>query len=839
MLLDLFYHLSNEDPKVRGTAIYKLTSTLEQLSSSSVGICGHEDLDYCLKRLLKGLQSSNGFARQGFGAALTQLLGILHSRSHQIKLMDIVNLLNFKRSNGFEYRDLLMGKVYGYAAICESTIFDKEGSIIYTEEDLKVLITNFLGMYNEKTYLKPLVCQIVECFSSKNPSIISHFTETAESVNDPILSVFISKSFTLENIPIYIRSSSKFAPVLHPVYMLMLSNSKSNLKDVWNEIYKGLNSDNRNRFLLLKLFNMVIDLDEKYQIILLDDKIYALMSKVMSSQSKSLKSICSIICENLKTKSTAIPQIALLLCNFTNLRSYATLTGLDDSQMQEFVKSDKKCLLLKYLIKSKKLDVFESMYTLANLNNQEILILLKAIVDLNEIHKIKFLRFMMRQFEFKHFELINTLLEKKHLAPAASLMAYCLIEKFEILEIDEQIESDLLKVCQFESLGENTPYDVLIDIYLTFLNANSVVIRSVLQLGIKDLTKEISLKGIEMICQVLSNEHTADVEDDEDSLSDAMSISSDAESDAEMSDSSSVDYSSNGEDMEDMVKEAVDMVSDVSSVTSEQMFKIDKHFENMFKLKRQEKEDHLNSIYFLGRVLEIFEGIVHAQMLDLKSFMAFYDFRKKLTKQGILSEKADKIASYMLNKIQGHVFEVINVDLEDVKAVLKTINLSGNLKVYDTILIHMTWCNVDCKAIIKEKCHKYLLNHSLKDLKGLDILFKELIFEVNDSNLTQILSSNTIDAETSIKLFDKLFILEGKMSSLRSKLKPILNCWRGLKKANQIESIQSEIIRIVNDRVELVKKEKQQVGAIKGILYSIVEATGIQKSELPILTKSK
>ena len=857
MLLDLFYHLSNEDPNIRGSAAYKLTSTLEQLPMASVGVTGHEDLDYCLKRLLKGLQSNRDKARQGFGMALTELLNILNERSFPIELSTIVNLMEFENCKGHEYRDLLMGKIFGYAAICESTIFDKKGSISYSDEDLKSIYEVLLSMYDKKSYFKPLVSTIVCMFVKKNGSLTPHFVANLPATMEPALSVMISQKIDFSDISIYLHGTTSIAPVLHPVYFFIIQNCPSaQLNEVWSTFEQFLNVDNRKRFLLLKLFNIIIEhFDSKYLSILQDDKIYLLMNKVMSSQSKSLQSITELILSNLKEHCSTIPQIALLMCNFNQLRPYASLESLNESQMSNFIQNDFKVLLLKHLLKSKQYDAFQTYYKQATLDKSDVLTLLKSVMDCPEQITFNLLQFIFKSLDFEHQTLLQSLLSDHKYAPAACLMTCFVITYFELVEIDSDVSSDILKACHFQQMDDNVnSYDVLTDIYIQFMSASSAVVRHLLNLGLKDLTKSMSAVGISMICDLLErpadnmDEDIEEEDDEEEDLTDAMSISTYSEGESQESDdscSSSVDYESDGQDFEEMVKTAMNQVNnsddDTDSVNSEQMFKIDKHFEAMFKLKKEAKNTNVNNQHFQSRVLDILESWIKAHNepeLVFKAFLTMYNIRKNGTKESLLSTKCDKIVQYMNNNSMESLKLTKTDDLEMIKEMLTKINLNGNMRVYDAILIQFTYQLDGCTAIIQEKCQKYLKESSLKEIKGLEHVFKDLILTVNGSNMTQILNATSVDAATCVQIFKKVFELDGKMSKLRSQLKPILASLRKLKKVNLLKNdTLEEIVRVINSKTEDMIKEKQQIGALKGIIYSIVEATGIDKKEIVILTK--
>ena len=71
-MLELFWKLSSTEKEVRICAVKDLMAILTEKQNDNN--TSHDDLDYCLKRLVRGLSSSRDCARQGFSLALIQVL---------------------------------------------------------------------------------------------------------------------------------------------------------------------------------------------------------------------------------------------------------------------------------------------------------------------------------------------------------------------------------------------------------------------------------------------------------------------------------------------------------------------------------------------------------------------------------------------------------------------------------------------------------------------------------------------------------------------------------------------------------------------------------------------
>jgi DNA polymerase phi len=125
-LLDMFYRLVDADAAARQQAATSLVEFLQAAQAAHEARSGNNagsqcpDLQYSLKRLLRGLASPRDCARQGFGATLAALLSsfpaavIGLSELHELLLASTKVQGSMK---GKEERDFLFGRVFGFMAI--------------------------------------------------------------------------------------------------------------------------------------------------------------------------------------------------------------------------------------------------------------------------------------------------------------------------------------------------------------------------------------------------------------------------------------------------------------------------------------------------------------------------------------------------------------------------------------------------------------------------------------------------------------------------------------------------------------------------------------------------
>uniref|UniRef100_K3WSV6 Uncharacterized protein n=1 Tax=Globisporangium ultimum (strain ATCC 200006 / CBS 805.95 / DAOM BR144) TaxID=431595 RepID=K3WSV6_GLOUD len=118
--LKLFWNLAESDVAVRSSAAAQIIAHLQQKQSSEDATF-EDDLQYTLKRLVRGLASSRDAARQGFSTALAGLLETFPS----IKLQEVQDLLReamevHSSMKGMEQREHMFGRLFGLLAVQRS-----------------------------------------------------------------------------------------------------------------------------------------------------------------------------------------------------------------------------------------------------------------------------------------------------------------------------------------------------------------------------------------------------------------------------------------------------------------------------------------------------------------------------------------------------------------------------------------------------------------------------------------------------------------------------------------------------------------------------------------------
>ena len=122
-LLSFFWDLASVEADKRVTAAVSLISVLQQAQSeaATAGVAC-TDLAYAIRRLVRGLASPRDGARQGFGAALVELLVTFPK---EVALESVLTLMEESMQlqgsmKGPEERDMLFGRVFTCAAVIRS-----------------------------------------------------------------------------------------------------------------------------------------------------------------------------------------------------------------------------------------------------------------------------------------------------------------------------------------------------------------------------------------------------------------------------------------------------------------------------------------------------------------------------------------------------------------------------------------------------------------------------------------------------------------------------------------------------------------------------------------------
>ncbi|KAJ3108275.1 DNA-directed DNA polymerase [Phlyctochytrium planicorne] len=158
-MLDHYWNLASLDQSIRLDAAQSLCSELKNRSEIPLNADGDvednelpEDLAYGLKRLIRGLPSSRGGARQGFAIALTELLQSIP----EIPISYVLDLLEqstvvTKSMKGQEQKDLYFGKLFGLRAICLSGCIVRESC---SDDDLSRIFATIFTCYHAKSFLR-------------------------------------------------------------------------------------------------------------------------------------------------------------------------------------------------------------------------------------------------------------------------------------------------------------------------------------------------------------------------------------------------------------------------------------------------------------------------------------------------------------------------------------------------------------------------------------------------------------------------------------------------------------------------------------------------------------
>eukprot|EP01134_Creolimax_fragrantissima_P002139 CFRG2139T1 len=190
-VLSFFWDLASVDNNSRVVSAHGLINALSDaqaaIEGSDVVVCG--ELDYCVKRLVRGVASSRLAARQGFVVALTEVL----MSFPVIKISDVMKQMDVSLAvsggmKGQESRDNMFGQVFGYSALLRS------GRC--SSEEVQRIVELIMSLSTQKTYLKPACAYIIVSAIKESPSK-SHF----ETVILPkLLPAFAQEKWSVETL---------------------------------------------------------------------------------------------------------------------------------------------------------------------------------------------------------------------------------------------------------------------------------------------------------------------------------------------------------------------------------------------------------------------------------------------------------------------------------------------------------------------------------------------------------------------------------------------------------------------------------------------------------------
>eukprot|EP01041_Mallomonas_annulata_P007333 gene7333-14962_t len=164
-----FWDLASEDSLNRQDATKNIIFHLENSTkcNETKKICA--DIDYALKRLVRGLSSSRESARQGFAVCLCQVLRTFEQIDLIAVMGDIDEATKVSGSmKGSEERELIFGKLFGYLSIIRSNRLINNQSAIEKVRDI------LLELLYGKPWIKESVIEaILSLIDTLSPSDFS------------------------------------------------------------------------------------------------------------------------------------------------------------------------------------------------------------------------------------------------------------------------------------------------------------------------------------------------------------------------------------------------------------------------------------------------------------------------------------------------------------------------------------------------------------------------------------------------------------------------------------------------------------------------------------------
>ena len=186
--LKYFWSLAEDNASSRTTATDAILKHLLQ-SSSSPELQENEDLDYAVKRLVKGLCSSRSSARLGFSTCLTCLLqSIPQARlplSEVLKLSDESTRMSGS-IKGIDERELMFGKLFCYLSIIQSGRLQLSSPSSSENQGLDIL-DRIIELHNMRGWIKEVTVESMLLFTySHCASPSSILTKLEPLLADPV-----------------------------------------------------------------------------------------------------------------------------------------------------------------------------------------------------------------------------------------------------------------------------------------------------------------------------------------------------------------------------------------------------------------------------------------------------------------------------------------------------------------------------------------------------------------------------------------------------------------------------------------------------------------------------
>ena len=136
---------------------------------SDLDVLCHSDVAYALNRLSKGLASSRQGARQGFATALCELLKTVIPFLPPFLAISLVRQFSELSGNmkGFEERDMIFGRVFGYTAIVRAG--SMQGQLV-AANDFKIMIADLTLFAKKKPYVRECSFNLVHMLLKQLPT---------------------------------------------------------------------------------------------------------------------------------------------------------------------------------------------------------------------------------------------------------------------------------------------------------------------------------------------------------------------------------------------------------------------------------------------------------------------------------------------------------------------------------------------------------------------------------------------------------------------------------------------------------------------------------------------
>ena len=175
--MNWFWDLASDDGAIRAHAAEMILKFV-QLAQSNHGkkdeLCA--DLDYSVKRLVRGLSSSRQSARQGFAACLSAVL----THFELVRTKDIIDLIEKTTQTntamkGSEERDLFFGKLFGFMTLARAHRFQAHPSLAVEA------INSLLAVYERKPWSREVIAEAILSLLSEikdNSSVVRSVLDT-------------------------------------------------------------------------------------------------------------------------------------------------------------------------------------------------------------------------------------------------------------------------------------------------------------------------------------------------------------------------------------------------------------------------------------------------------------------------------------------------------------------------------------------------------------------------------------------------------------------------------------------------------------------------------------